>query len=42
MLGGPHAASRAALIEWIEHGTFDGTSSGRFGGSDGGVVRAEP
>lgn len=35
---GPHATLTAALIEWIEAGTFNGAGGGRFSVDDSGVV----
>ena len=37
---GPHATLKAALIEWITSGTFNGAASGRFRIDDSGVVSA--
>lgn len=39
---GPHATLKAALIEWIENGTFDGAASGRFLLDESGVASAVP
>ena len=38
---GPHATLAAALIEWIESGTFNGAGSGRFSVDDSGVVSGQ-
>jgi hypothetical protein len=37
---GPHATLKAALIEWIESGTFNGAASGRFVVDASGVASA--
>lgn len=37
---GPHSTVKAALVEWIEHGTFDGAASGRFVVDASGVATA--
>jgi pimeloyl-ACP methyl ester carboxylesterase len=39
---GPHATFKAALIEWIKHGTFNGAENGSFIVDEGGVVRPAP
>ena len=39
---GPHATLKAALIEWITSGTFNGAASGRFTVNDSGVASASP
>jgi pimeloyl-ACP methyl ester carboxylesterase len=39
---GPHATLKAALIEWIESGTFNGAMSGRFIVDESGVASAVP
>jgi pimeloyl-ACP methyl ester carboxylesterase len=36
---GPHATLKAALVEWITKGTFNGAASGRFGVDESGVAR---
>jgi pimeloyl-ACP methyl ester carboxylesterase len=38
---GPHATVKAALIEWIKSGTFNGAASGRFIVNESGVASAE-
>jgi hypothetical protein len=37
---GPHATVKAALIEWITNGTFNGAPGGRFTVSESGVATA--
>ena len=37
---GPHSTVKAALIEWINSGTFNGAASGRFTVSDSGAASA--
>ncbi|MFG2057582.1 alpha/beta fold hydrolase [Micromonospora sp. NPDC048930] len=39
---GPHATLKAALIEWIRSGTFNGAASGQFLVDESGVVSAGP
>lgn len=39
---GPHATVKAALIEWIKKGTFNGTPNGRFIVNESGVASANP
>lgn len=39
---GPHATVKAALIEWIKNGTFDGAGSGRFVVDESGVAQPAP
>jgi pimeloyl-ACP methyl ester carboxylesterase len=39
---GPHATLKAALIEWIKSGTFNGNANGRFVVDESGVARAAP
>jgi pimeloyl-ACP methyl ester carboxylesterase len=39
---GPHATFKAALIEWIKHGTFNGAENGSFIVDASGVARAAP
>ena len=39
---GPHSTVKAALIEWITSGTFNGAASGRFTVNDSGVASASP
>jgi pimeloyl-ACP methyl ester carboxylesterase len=39
---GPHATLKAALIEWIKRGTFNGAASGRFTIDASGVAGADP
>lgn len=39
---GPHTTVKAALIEWITSGTFNGASIGKFKVDDSGVVSANP
>jgi dienelactone hydrolase len=39
---GPHTTFKAALIEWITRGTFNGASIGKFRVDDSGVVSANP
>jgi hypothetical protein len=37
---GPHSTVKAALIEWITNGTFNGAPTGRFTVNDSGVASA--
>ena len=37
---GPHSTLKAALIEWIKSGTFNGAANGRFVINASGVARA--
>lgn len=37
---GPHATFQAAVIEWINAGTFNGAASGRFVSDESGVAGA--
>ena len=39
---GPHATVRAALIEWIKSGTFNGAANGKFTVNESGVAAASP
>jgi hypothetical protein len=39
---GPHATLKAALIEWIKSGTFNGAANGHFIVDESGVARAAP
>jgi pimeloyl-ACP methyl ester carboxylesterase len=39
---GPHSTLKAALIEWIKSGTFDGAANGHFIVDESGVARAVP
>ncbi|MFF4693263.1 alpha/beta fold hydrolase [Streptomyces sp. NPDC001307] len=39
---GPHATLKAALIEWIKSGTFNGAAHGRFIVNESGVASASP
>ena len=39
---GPHATVKAALIEWVKGGTFNGTASGRFNVDASGVAHPVP
>jgi hypothetical protein len=39
---GPHTTVKAALIEWITSGTFNGAESGRFTVNDSGIASASP
>lgn len=34
----PHATVKAALTEWIQRGTFNGASTGRFLANESGVA----
>ncbi|MFG3689590.1 hypothetical protein [Micromonospora sp. NPDC047740] len=37
---GPHSTLKAALIEWIKSGTFNGASNGQFTVNESGVASA--
>lgn len=39
---GPHATVKAALIEWIKSGTFNGATNGKFTVNESGVASASP
>ena len=39
---GPHTTVKAALIEWITSGNFNGASIGKFTINDSGVASASP
>ncbi|WP_128430600.1 alpha/beta hydrolase [Streptomyces cyaneus] len=39
---GPHATVKAALIEWISSGTFNGAANGQFTVDESGVASASP
>jgi hypothetical protein len=39
---GPHATVKAALIEWIKSGTFNGAANGQFTVDESGVASASP
>ena len=39
---GPHATLKAALIEWIKSGTFNGAANGSFKVNESGVARPAP
>jgi pimeloyl-ACP methyl ester carboxylesterase len=39
---GPHSTLKAALIEWIKSGTFNGAPNGQFTVNESGVVSAGP
>lgn len=39
---GPHSTLKAALIEWIKSGTFNGAPNGQFNVNESGVVSAGP